>query len=482
MGRAADNAGPTAAAAAGSTSYTKPESPTNKITQLITCFCLWKLLVVLIAAASPGPGYDTSTQLLLRPNANAVDPWLDHLATKLTRWDGLYFASASANGQVFEQQWAFSPFLTRVTSAFAGVLFPAAHEPSIATHALAAILFSHLSHLVAVVLLFLLTYKIIPSGSEKKGRIAYTAACLHILSPAGLFLSAPYGEAAFAMVHFAGLLCYVEAKRLANTVPNVSALWTLASGFAIGVSTMIRSNGLFSGLLFAWDALTCVPHFGQMLRRREWVRLNGLLSTLAAGLFVGIGYALPQGFAYLEYCTNGNDRTWCQRTLPSIYSFVQSHYWGVGFLKYWTLSNAPLFALAIPMLGVLVYTGYVALNKAELNSLIAPARTAQNDRAPGKSNDDGLFRHIMSRFALPQLVLALLALTSFHVQIINRISSGYPVWYIVLAVIIQDDNKAMKVDGGAVRFIRRHAQSLVRLSVMYAVIQGGLYASFMPPA
>ncbi|PIA94190.1 GPI mannosyltransferase 2 [Cercospora beticola] len=480
MGRAADNAGPTAAA--GRTSYTNSDTSTNKITQLITCFCLWKLLLVLIAAASPGPGYDTSTQLLLRPNANTANSWLDHLAIRLTRWDGLYFASASANGQVFEQQWAFSPFLTRVTSTFAGVLFPTAHEPSIASHALAAIFFSHLSHLIAVILLFQLTYKIIPSDHETKGRIAYIAARLHIFSPAGLFLSAPYGEAAFAMAHFAGLLCYVEAKRIVNTAPVLSALWTLASGFAIGVSTMIRSNGLFSGLLFAWDALAFVPHFGQMLRQREWVRLNGLLSSLAAGLFVGIGYALPQVFAYLEYCTKGNDRPWCHSTLPSIYSFVQAHYWGVGFLKYWTLSNAPLFALAVPMLGVFMCTGYMALNKTEIDSLVNAARTAKGDGAQAQSHSDGLFRHIMSRFALPQLVLALLALTSFHVQIINRISSGYPVWYIVLAVIIQQGNRALEVEGSAVRFIHRHAQSLVRLSVMYAIVQGGLYASFMPPA
>ncbi|GIZ44919.1 hypothetical protein CKM354_000810300 [Cercospora kikuchii] len=482
MDRAVDNAGPTAAAAAGRTSYTKSDTPTSKITQLITCFCLWKLLLVLIAAASPGPGYDTSTQLLLHPKGSAAHSWLDHLAITLTRWDGLYFASASANGQVFEQQWAFSPFLTRLTSTFAGVLFPTAHEPSIATHALAGIFFSHLSHLIAVILLFQLTYKIIPLDQQKKGRIASTAACLHVLSPAGLFLSAPYGEAPFAMAHFAGLLCYVEAKRLVHTAPIVSALWTLASGFAIGGSTMIRSNGLFSGLLFAWDALAFVPHFGRMLRQREWVRLNGLLSTLAAGLFVGVGYALPQVFAYLEYCTNGNDRPWCHSTFPSIYSFVQSHYWGVGFLKYWTLSNAPLFALTVPMLVVLVCTGYAALSKTGIDSLVEPPRSAKEDRAQGQSNGDGLFRFIMSRLALPQLVLALLALTSFHVQIINRISSGYPVWYVVLAIIIQDDKETMKVDSSAVRFIRGHAQSLVRLSVMYAMVQGGLYASFMPPA
>ncbi|KAF2215446.1 glycosyltransferase family 76 protein [Cercospora zeae-maydis SCOH1-5] len=458
MGRAADTADPIADRR---TNEAKLHPPTTAITRLMTKFCLWKLLLVLVAAASPGPGYDTSTQLLLL--RRKTDSWLEHCAVRLTRWDGLYFASASANGQIFEQQWAFSPLLARVTSSFAGVFFATAQPPSIATHALAAIFISHLSHLIAVILLFQLTYRIVPAGHERKASIAYTAACLHVISPAGLFLSAPYGEAAFAMVHFAGLLFYVEAKRLESSASSVSALWTLASGFVIGVSTMIRSNGLLSGLLFLCDALAFVPHIAHMFQQRDRIKLSRLLGTFGAGLFVGVGYALPQVFAYLEYCTNGNDRPWCHRTLPSIYSFVQSHYWGVGFFKYWTLSNAPLFALAVPMLAVFVCTSY-------------------DDHAHVQSPEGDLFRHTMARFALPQLLLAFLALTSFHVQIINRISSGYPLWYIVLATIIQGSNGIVTVHGSTAWSGRRHAMSLVRLSVMYAIIQGGLFASFMPPA
>ncbi|KAM3416990.1 GPI mannosyltransferase 2 [Cercospora zeina] len=477
MRRAADN---TAPAADGRTNVPRLHPPTTAITRLIAHFCFWKLLLVLVAAASPGPGYDTSTQLLLRRDTTAAGSWLEHVSVRLTRWDGLYFASASAHGQMFEQQWAFSPVLARLTSSGAGVFSATAHLPSIAAHALAAIFFSHLSHLIAVILLFRLAYSIVPSGHESKARVAYTAACLHIISPAGLFLSAPYGEAAFAMVHFAGLLCYVEAKQRESSAPFVSALWTLASGLVIGFSAMIRSNGLFSGLLFLWDALAVLPQITQMLHQREWIRLHNFLGTLGAGLFVGGGYALPQAFAYVEYCTNGNDRPWCHRTVPSIYSFVQSHYWGVGLFKYWTLSNAPLFALAIPMLAVLVSTGYAALREGELDSFITPATTAQDDHVP--SPDGHRSRHMMSRFALPQLLLAVLALTSFHVQIINRISSGYPVWYIMLASIIQESNGIVAVHGSTARLVRRHARSLVRLSVMYAIVQGGLFASFMPPA
>lgn len=77
-------------------------------------------------------------------------------------------------------------------------------------------------------------------------------------------------------------------------------------------------------------------------------------------------------------------------------------------------------------------------------------------------------KRIVTSLALPQLVLAVLALTSYHVQIITRISSGYPLWYIWLAFKLQDRP--------------RRASLVIRWMVIYALIQAGLYACFLPPA
>jgi phosphatidylinositol glycan class V len=74
-----------------------------------------------------------------------------------------------------------------------------------------------------------------------------------------------------------------------------------------------------------------------------------------------------------------------------------------------------------------------------------------------------------------------MATTSFHVQIINRISSGCALWYIVLAVLVVDRSGRPQqglpgVLGG------RNREVLVRVMVAYAIVQGGLYAAFLPPA
>ena len=84
---------------------------------------------------------------------------------------------------------------------------------------------------------------------------------------------------------------------------------------------------------------------------------------------------------------------------------------------------------------------------------------------------------IARRFATPQIVLAALALTNYHVQIITRLSSGYPVWYWWLASLTLEDGETslMGKKGSA-------ACVISRWMVIYAIVQGGLFASFLPPA
>lgn len=144
-------------------------------------------------------------------------------------------------------------------------------------------------------------------------------------------------------------------------------------------------------------------------------------------------------------------------------------------MGYWTISNIPLFLLAAPMLYIMARAASLAIagrcdgnlakeiGKPEERS----SKTDATDELANKRRDALLFR-----LALPQLTLALLALTTFHVQIITRISSGYPLWYLVLAREITDEDMKRT----------RFTEWTVRWMVMYALIQGVLFASFLPPA
>lgn len=76
----------------------------------------------------------------------------------------------------------------------------------------------------------------------------------------------------------------------------------------------------------------------------------------------------------------------------------------------------------------------------------------------------------VSVLAAMQTLLAVLAITNYHVQIISRVSSGYPVWCWWVASCLADEKR------------RAWGYGVTVFIVMYASIQGALFASFLPPA
>lgn len=101
----------------------KESGESHGIRRLIALFLAFKILLFLIACASPGFGYDTSTQILFDQYGPRSNSWianaLEHVAVRLTRWDGIYFATLAERGHINEQDWAFSWVLARVTDGTA---------------------------------------------------------------------------------------------------------------------------------------------------------------------------------------------------------------------------------------------------------------------------------------------------------------------------------------------------------------------------
>lgn len=144
----------------------------------------------------------------------------------------------------------------------------------------------------------------------------------------------------------------------------------------------------------------------------------------------------------------------------------------VGFLRYWSLSNLPLFVLAMPMLAILFRSSFWALDMAV--PFIYPRALSGIDHASSSATTASL----LLRLAAPQGILALLALTSYHVQIINRIASGYPLWYWYLAYLVSGN-------WGQIPPSIQHSRtftSAVQGMVAYALVQATLFGSFLPPA
>lgn len=283
---------------------------TRPVATLIATFAAFKTLLLSVTlAASVGPDYDTSTSLfftILYPNATPTA-----LAQRLTRWDALYFIHASTSGKTFEQEWAFgwglSSLVSIVSPGGGGVIEP-----------LVAIAIANLSHLGSVLALYKLTELV---GKDR--RLAYITAVLHVISPAGLFLSAPYAESTFSCLSFVGNWLFALSYTCKSAAVKRGAL-LISAGVLFGISTVFRSNGLGSGVLFAIEA---IRGFLACITKPSLSRFTVLVSTILGGSCIAVGAALPQYVAWVRYCGTDFLRPWCSNTVPSIFSFVQEQYW-----------------------------------------------------------------------------------------------------------------------------------------------------------
>jgi GPI mannosyltransferase 2 len=196
---------------------------------------------------------------------------------------------------------------------------------TILTEAWVGIIISHLAHFVAVQALYNLSLKLFRTAPSAQ-TIPYTTACLHIISPAGIFLSAPFSESLFAALQFLGYDAYIGAWSSRSPVLAAQCFRLLLAGLCFGLAMLVRSNGLLSGILFAYDAVELGRGF--ISGRRTLSVLILLAATVTAGSWIALGAVFPQFLAYQQYCQSSSElRPWCFRWVPSIYTFVQVHYW-----------------------------------------------------------------------------------------------------------------------------------------------------------
>ena len=131
--------------------------------------------------------------------------------------------------------------------------------------------------------------------------------------------------------------------------------------------------------------------------------------------------------------------------------------------------------MAAPMLWLLLESSVTVLR-----SCYHPpfrGRPVPQDGVTGAPRNTPPVAHYVPELALPQLVLAIAAFTSFHVQIVNRIASGYPTWYSMVATWLVTEQLT---SSGAKH--QRPNQWIIRGMIIYALVQGMLFANFLPPA
>lgn len=154
------------------------------------------------------------------------------------------------------------------------------------------------------------------------------AACLQIIQPGGIFLSAPYAESTTAALSFTSLIFFVKSFPLFGQASAVHDFSLLIAGVGLGLGTTVRSNVLLYGMLFVEEAGRLVWSLKDGI---TYAKIRRGIFTGLGGLCIAAGFIYPQWIAYNQFCVpHRGAREWCMKAIPGIYAFVQVRYWFVS--------------------------------------------------------------------------------------------------------------------------------------------------------
>ncbi|KIK67109.1 glycosyltransferase family 76 protein [Collybiopsis luxurians FD-317 M1] len=360
------------------------------------------LIYVLAYYASHLPLFDAS------PNLFASLEW----SKPYLRWDVFHFAHIAEQGYVYEHEWAQFPGLPLLLGLFKD---------------------RDIFLLVGLIAIDCDTTNVLYRLSLQNFNSPNFALLVSLLSllpssPAALRL-VPYTEPFFTYLSYRGMLYCAETKWFLATI-----CFALASAF--------RSNGILLSGFILWGLL--VRPF--LETAKPPVQLSPYAKSIVYSAIIFIPFISHQATGYFAFCASRADAnpSWCSQPLPLIYSHVQSTYWNVGFLRYWTMAQLPNFIISAPLFTLIfVYCAHVFCTATSSSVALVP-------------------------HAIQACVLCCTLLFGSHVQIILRLAPSMPLMYWAVAWLVIDHPKAGKWWVGC--------------SVVWGTIAILLWSVFLPPA
>jgi phosphatidylinositol glycan class V len=197
--------------------------------------------------------------------------------------------------------------------------------------------------------LYLLTLSV-----SRNQRFSLYAVLLFCINPASVFMSTVYTETLFSFFTFAGL-CFLTQRYS----------WGASLFFSLASAT--RANGIvLAGFIGYYHLHRLYQNVGisKSLTFRTVKSVGKAVVVCGVQcLVVVLPFLLFQLYSYWKFCHLPASRgegtyDWCQRSLPLAYSYIQQHYWNVGFLRYYEWKQIPNFLLAFPALWLSLSTLY----------------------------------------------------------------------------------------------------------------------------
>ncbi|XP_019445862.1 PREDICTED: GPI mannosyltransferase 2 isoform X2 [Lupinus angustifolius] len=249
-------------------------------------------------------------------------------------WDSVYFVRIAQCGYEYEQIYAFLPLLPISISFFSRTVF-AVFVPFIGHRAVLA-LSGYVINNLAFVFAALYFYKLSTIILKDHG-IALQATILFCFNPASIFYSSIYSESLYSLLSFGGMYYFVSGGS------NLSVIFLALSGCA-------RSNGVLNAGYLCFQ--TMHQAYDAMFQRK---RVIIVIAGAIRSAFIFAPFIAFQAYGYYNMCVGRSPvelRPWCKAKVPLLYNYIQSHYWDVGFLRYFQVKQLPNFLLATPILSL----------------------------------------------------------------------------------------------------------------------------------
>lgn len=351
-----------------------------------------RVVVIILQAVANFVIPDHEANVFISPeDPNLHKSYADFIVNKLLggmkRWDAQYFIHIAQFGYTYENCLPFFPLfplVVRYVACGLNSLFGSwlnFHS----TLLISATLLNVVMFIKSADVLHRLSLRVLRSECR-----AYKAVVLYCVNPASIFFTAPYSETLFAWMSFYTMYKCTENETF--RFANIDIMSSLPTGF-----TMItRSNGTVNlGFILYTSFKNIIERtLPEIMYKYRTLKHKIILPFLLLPLFTSfisitltviialLPFLMVQTYNYVKYCIHSDhnlpeflsntdyvlpgtaESPWCNSTLPLSYSYVQSHYWGVGFLKYYKLKQIPNFILATPIIVLLMYhsLSYVICN------------------------------------------------------------------------------------------------------------------------
>lgn len=434
-----------------------------------------------------------------------IDKLCSFLFSGLTRWDSEYYLHIAHYGYTYENTLAFLPLYPMTIRVLAimlkKILFFLNYE-SVLT--MSAVLINFFCFVKSSLVFYDL------SNFIMKKKIAYRSAILYCISPASIFFTAAYTESMFSYLTFYCMLASVK-KNPFTTLP-------------IGLSSLVRSNGLINVAFPLYICLQNLVSNSSVLFGRNYTKFSTIILGLSMilssipGIFKVIllsiaPFLLLQTYNYVLFCTESANSTyipshvekyavdnglvmpgrgippWCNYQIPTAYSYIQKHYWNVGFMNYYEVKQIPNFILAFPVLFLMLKCifEYLMQNWKKVSSL--KVLTSDVDREDCKSTN---YPAKMFPFIVHGLFLTFFCIFFVHIQVSTRLlASASPLLYWYSAILMsrgepegQEDKNDIHSRWKVFFMLKKRwtaeEKLVIGYFVGYTIVGTFMYSNFLP--